>query len=72
MYIDIFNPGRQGCPGLGPPLSIYLYFSIFIYIYICISISSTQADKAALGWDHLEKVDKHESQKGSKLKLNSN
>ena len=24
-----------------------------------------QADKSALGWDHLEKVDKHESQKGN-------
>jgi len=27
-------------------------------------VQTDRVDKSALGWDHVEKVDKHESQKG--------
>ena len=31
-------------------------------------VQSDRVDKSALGWDHKENVDKHESQKGQRLK----
>jgi hypothetical protein len=29
-------------------------------------VQSDRVDKSAVGWEHVEKVEKHESQKGSK------
>lgn len=31
-------------------------------------VQKDRQDKAAAGWDHIEKVEKHESQKGSNIK----
>ena len=30
-------------------------------------VQSDRVDKSALGWDHVEKVEKHESQKGDNI-----
>ena len=30
-------------------------------------MQTDRVDKSALGWDHVEKVEKHESQKGDKI-----
>ena len=31
-------------------------------------VQTDRVDKSALGWEHVEKVEKHESQKGNKQK----
>lgn len=31
-------------------------------------VQSDRVDKSALGWEHVEKVEKHESQKGTDMK----
>lgn len=35
-------------------------------------VQKDRQDKSAVGWDHVEKVEKHESQKGKLLKLTVN
>ncbi len=32
-------------------------------------VQSDRVDKSAVGWEHVEKVDKHESQKGESCKV---
>lgn len=56
----------------------------FLYIKVCglvwltdyshgfggkFGVQSDRQDKSASGWDHIEKVDKHESQKGKRKKV---
>ena len=50
--------------------TIYFFVKSDVYIFNLGEFGVHKGmDKSAVGWDHIEKVEKHESQKGKKIYL---